>query len=222
MSAIKEIIESCIKKIKSKKQKCRFARGSRVSFDSEFEGSNFIDKHAKVISSKFGYATYVGHDSRIENCEVGRYTCIGPNVKIIHGNHPVHKFVSIHPAFFSIQKQSGFTYINSQKYNEESYVDPDKKYYVEIENDVWICDGASILAGVTIGNGSVIAANALVTKDVPPYSIVAGIPAKVIGKRFEDVQIDYLLSLKWWEKDEKWLREHSELFSDISAMMKEL
>ena len=120
MSAIRESIESIIKKIKLKKRKCRFARCSKVSFDCKFEGNNFIDRYAKIVSSSFGYATYVGHNSSIEGCNVGRYTCIGPNVRIIHGNHPVHEFVSIHPAFFSLQKQAGFTYVEKQKYCEES------------------------------------------------------------------------------------------------------
>ena len=222
MSAIRESIESTIKKIKLKKRKCRFARCSKVSFDCKFEGNNFIDRYAKIVSSSLGYATYVGHNSSIEGCNVGRYTCIGPNVRIIHGNHPVHEFVSIHPAFFSLQKQAGFTYVEKQKYCEESYVDPDNQYYVKIENDVWICDGASILAGLTIGNGAVVAANALVTKDVPPYAIVAGVPAKIIGKRFEEEQINYLLSIKWWERDKKWLKNNCDLFADISTMMKEL
>ena len=145
MSAIRESIESTIKKIKLKKRKCRFARCSKVSFDCKFEGNNFIDRYAKTVSSSLGYATYVGHNSSIEGCNVGRYTCIGPNVRIIHGNHPVHEFVSIHPAFFSLQKQAGFTYVEKQKYCEESYVDPDNQYYVKIENDVWICDGRTIV-----------------------------------------------------------------------------
>ena len=121
-----------------------------------------------------------------------------------------------------MQYQSVFTYFEKQKYSEESFVDPDNQYYVKIENDVWSCDGASILAGVTIGNGAVVAANALVTKDVPPYAIVAGVPAKIIGKRFEEEQINYLLSIKWWERDKKWFKNNCDLFADISTMMKEL
>ena len=66
MSAIRESIESTIKKIKLKKRKCRFARCSKVSFDCKFEGNNFIDRYAKIVSSSFGYATYVGHNSSIE------------------------------------------------------------------------------------------------------------------------------------------------------------
>ena len=108
MSAIRESIESTIKKIKLKKRKCRFARCSKVSFDCKFEGNNFIDRYAKIVSSSFGYATYVGHNSSIEGCNVGRYTCIGPNVRIIHGNHPVHEFVSIHPVFFFFAETSWF------------------------------------------------------------------------------------------------------------------
>ena len=78
----------------------------------------------KIVSSSFGYATYVGHNSSIEGCNVGRYTCIGPNVRIIHGNHPVHEFVSIHPAFSLCRNKLVLHMWKKQKYCEESYVDP--------------------------------------------------------------------------------------------------
>lgn len=68
-----------------------------------------------------------------------------------------------------------------------------------IGNDVWIAGGAKIMSGVTIGDGSVIAANACVTKDVKPYTIVGGVPAKEIGKRFEAEEVRRLLAIKWWD-----------------------
>lgn len=79
---------------------------------------------------------------------------------------------------------------------------PKTKGNVEIGNDVWIGRGAFILSGVKISDGAVIGAKTVVTRDVPPYAIVAGNPAKVLKKRFDDETIQRLLNLKWWEWDD--------------------
>ena len=84
-----------------------------------------------------------------------------------------------------------------------------------IGNDVWIGANVTIVNGVTIGDGAVIGANSIVTKDIPPYSIYGGVPAKCIRMRFEQNQIDFLLKLKWWNMDEEWIRSNSLLFSDV-------
>jgi len=76
---------------------------------------------------------------------------------------------------------------------------------VVIGNDVWIGYNATIMAGVKIGDGAIVAANATVTRDVEPYAIVGGNPAQVIRKRFSNEQIDQLLKLKWWDKDVEWI-----------------
>ena len=89
------------------------------------------------------------------------------------------------------------------------------KAQIEIGNDVWIGDSAIIMDGVKIGDGSIIAAGAVVTKDVPPYAIVGGVPAKIIRYRFDEDDINFLLELSWWEKDKKWIKENAEKFSDI-------
>ena len=75
----------------------------------------------------------------------------------------------------------------------------DNKGDIVVGNDVWIGYEAVILAGVTIGDGAIIGARAVVTKDVPPYTIVGGVPAKPIRKRFNEETIDILLKLKWWD-----------------------
>ena len=84
----------------------------------------------------------------------------------------------------------------------------DNKGDIVIGNDVWIGYEAVILAGVTIGDGAVIGARAVVTKDIPPYTIVGGVPAKPIRKRFTQETIDLLLNIKWWNWPEERIRQH--------------
>jgi len=83
---------------------------------------------------------------------------------------------------------------------------------------VWIGFEAVIMAGVTIGDGAIIASRAVVTKDVPPYSIVGGTPAKLIRKRFTDEQIDKLLRLKWWDWDEEKVRQNIDKIMDVNKL----
>ena len=87
----------------------------------------------------------------------------------------------------------------------------DNKGDIVIGNDVWIGYEAVVLAGVTIGDGAIVAARAVVTKDVPPYTIVGGMPAKPIRKRFSDSEIDQLLELKWWDWPPEQIAAHIDL-----------
>ena len=93
---------------------------------------------------------------------------------------------------------------------------------VEIGNDVWIGEGACIVSGVKIGDGAVIGAHAVVTKNVEPYSIVAGVPAKEIRKRFDDTVIHKLLELKWWDWSEDKLKKYGNSFSSPDVLLKDL
>lgn len=94
-----------------------------------------------------------------------------------------------------------------------------KKYYVEIGNDVWIGNDVTLFDGINVGDGAIIANGAIVTKDVIPYSIVGGVPAKLIRMRFTETQILNLKEFKWWNKDFNWLRNNYTIFSDIENFL---
>lgn len=193
-------------------------RGAYTDDITFYEGKNILYPKANVEKSFLGYATYIAVNADIAFTKIGRYSCIGPNVKIIRGQHPI-SFVSIHPAFYSLEKQSGFTYVHKKKFEEFRYAD--EKYLVSIGNDVWIGDSVKIMEGIRIGDGAIIAAGALVTKNVEPYAIVGGVPAKIINKRFTKDIVEKLLKLSWWNKDENWIKSHAELFDNVEALLDE-
>ncbi len=156
--------------------------------------------------NKFGCFSYYGEhfDARFVE-SIGRFTIIGNNVTIGSHEHCTHA-LSAHPMFFWPSGQfPSFHHIDNKEVCAEN-IRLHQQYKhtttentgVIIGNDVWICNNAIILNGVTVGDGAVIAAGSVVTKDVEPYSIVSGIPAKVIRKRFSDSQIASLLELQWW------------------------
>lgn len=140
--------------------------------------------------------TYTGEFCIIKHCHIGKYCAISWNVSIGGANHELNH-ISVTPVsrIFDTEK------LYYRSFDEEDVV---------IGNDVWIAAGAHILRGVTIGNGAVIAANAVVTHDVEPYSIVGGIPAKRIGQRFESYVVDRLQKIKWWDwSDKQFEKAHS-------------
>ena len=189
---------------------------------SILEGNNKINDNTVFVNGRLGFGTYLGANCNFNATEIGRYCSIGSFVKVLSANHPTRDFVSTHPAFFSLSKQAGFTYTSTPKFQEQKLLDIQKGISVSIGNDVWIGEEVIIIGGVTICDGAVIGARAVVTKDVPPYTKVGGIPAKVIGKRFTEDEIAFLLNLQWWNKGEPWIVENAPLFSDIHDLMKKI
>lgn len=186
-------------------------------FDSKLEGHNSLGQNT-FFAGELGYGSYMGSNCVIYG-KIGRYCSIADHVKVISGKHPTSGFVSTHPAFFSTRKQAGFTYINEQLYEEIEYAD-DKSNIVLIGNDVWVGYGSVILGGISIGDGAVIAAGAVITKDIQPYTIMAGVPAKLVKKRFSDEQIEKLLKIKWWDKSAEWVENHAKQFCNINTFIK--
>lgn len=198
---------------------CSFEENVIIDSFDRFEGMNRLTTDVTFLTSSIGYASYIGNRSFIKNTKIGRYTCIATDVMTVAGSHPTSKFVSTHPAFYSTRKQSGFTYVSEEKFSDFNYIDENQKFTVMIGNDVWIGSGVKIMEGITIGDGAVVAAGAIVTKDVPPYAIVGGVPAKVIKYRFDEETIQKLLELTWWEKDQAWIKSHADDFDDVEKLL---
>lgn len=195
----------------------KVSKSSEYDYQTIFEGRNILFDNTNIQRCKLGYASYISNNSSMYLTKIGRYSCIGPNVHVIRGQHPTTNFVSIHPAFYSPENEgSSVCYVSNKLYEENRWAEDG--YAVKIGNDVWIGHNVLLMEGVTVGDGAIIAAGAVVTKNVEPYSIVGGIPAKEIRKRFSNDDINYLLELQWWNKGENWIKENAKYFSDISFL----
>ncbi|MEM5550488.1 CatB-related O-acetyltransferase [Pseudoalteromonas neustonica] len=174
------------------------------------EGAEFYSYSLREIQKRY-YGVTVGKYSYGEcmklgsfppNVVVGNYTSIARDVRVITHDHPL-RFKSTHPFFYN--KSMGYV-------KEENIIHT----ALFIGHDVWIGDGAKILSKCnSIGSGSVIAAGAIVTRNVEAYEIVAGIPAKNIGYRFEKSKVDQLLKEAWWEKSVNEITSDEEFYSNI-------
>jgi acetyltransferase-like isoleucine patch superfamily enzyme len=161
-----------------------------------------LTQNCRVRSGvNIGEYTYVNQGTIITSGIIGKYCSIGPNCQIGLENHALH-LPSTSPYLYGKNNILG----TEEKF-KELYAPP------VIENDVWIGGNAVILQGVKIGTGAVVAAGAVVTKDVEPYAIVGGIPAKFIKYRFNSNTIEYLLESQWWEKSTE---EIKKIFENVS------
>jgi len=183
-----------------------FIHHSSIVEQSDFGDWVNIQRDCYFYRSYVGSYTYFAGFDAVMNATIGKFCSVGASVSIGPGKHPV-EYISTSPVFFSPQKQCGVTFADQSYYREMGNV--------KIGNDVWIGANAIILDDVTIGDGAVIAASAVVTSNVEPYAIVGGIPAKFIRKRFSDELIAKLLEFKWWDKDEEWLKKNFKSFHSI-------
>lgn len=198
---------------------CR-VKPSRHIQNIQCEGYNTVSGHnTSVVNVKIGYASGISENSVFKNTIIGRYTSLGPAIRIVRGQHPSNTFVAMHPVFYSTHMQADFTYVTEQKFPDYKYADEEQRLSVVIGNDVWVGSDVKILEGVTIGDGAIVAAGAVVTQDVEPYTIVGGVPAKEIRKRFTDDQIEALLRIKWWNRGEDWIKKHIDDFEDIEKFI---
>ena len=195
---------------------------SSLSFKGELGQDTFVDE--AQVSGVF----ISGEGCKLYKCELrgnislGKYTSLwGPNLDVYTGDKKVvigsfcsiARNVSIQTFNHNSKKLS--TYFIGQNLFQEKW-DNEKvsKGDIIIKNDVWIGAHCVILGGVTIGNGAVVAANSVVTKDVPSFSIVAGTPAKIIGYRFDSETIAKVEALAWWDWSTEKIKTHRHLFEN--------
>lgn len=185
-----------------------------------FEGRAYMGKDTSITNSDIGYGTIIHNYCYVSETKIGRYSEFSPDVKVVIGQHPVYeRFVSTHSAFYSTNDYPGYTFRDENVMKENKYIAPENKYQVIIGNNVYIASYVRILAGVTIGDGAIVGACSLVTRDVEPYGVYVGIPAKKVGSRFEPEIIEKLERIKWWDRDEAWLREHVKDFDDVDSFV---
>ena len=199
--------------------------GTNVLFSptSSFGGWNKVHKDSVVSGSFIGRYTFIGTNSYLPESSVGSFCSIGNNVQVIAETHPSRGFLSTSPVFYSTNRPCGKTFATEQLFTERLYVEKDgKKHRAIIGNDVWIGYQSLILGGVKIGNGAVVAAGAVVVRDVPPYAVVGGVPAKVIKYRFPNDIIDKLEEIKWWDMPEEKLKKNIQLFQSENITIEQL
>lgn len=191
----KKILELSNEGARDIENKLRF-KSAIIDKDCSIDAQSIIHPHVHLLEnciinkSEINSYTYLGKNCLIQNANIGKFCSIANDVLIGLGNHPID-FFSTSTVFYRKENTLKIDLINSnldfEEYNE-----------ISIGNDVWIGARAIIRDGVRIGDGAIIAANAVVVKDVPPYGIVGGIPAKIIKYRFPEEKIDELLMQKWW------------------------
>lgn len=158
---------------------------------SAFGPWSMVGPHASVSETRMDAYSYVVNDSNIIYTEIGKFCSIAAHVRINPGNHPTWRASQHHFQYRASSYQLGE--------DEADFFDWRREHKVTIGHDVWIGHGAILLAGVTVGNGSVVGAGAVVSKDVEPYTIVAGVPAKPIRRRFPEDIAQALETLAWWD-----------------------
>ena len=174
--------------------------GNRVYFEPPCS-IKWMDIFGDFSIGAFSYAVS-GYFTEVK---IGRYCSFGENIQIGRSDHPLN-FLSTSPFFYEQQKMFnlGEEFLDSEKYHQHQTTIPPsgmllgKPRFTEIGNDVWIGHCAYIRPGVKVGDGAVIGANSVVTKDVPAFSIVAGNPARIVKMRFDDSIIKKLTLSKWW------------------------
>lgn len=186
-------------------------RGVAVK-DSVVHATAKLESGTHFVTSSIGKHSFVGYDCEIVNTEIGSFCSIANGVVIGGGMHPID-WVSTSPVFYSGR--------DSVKAKFSTFDRPPVKKTV-VGHDVWIGQNVLVKQGVIIGTGAVVGMGSVVTKDVLPYSIVAGNPAKFIRNRFDDDVISSLLDSCWWNFSEELLAEYAKKIRNPDLFLNEI
>jgi len=180
---------------------------------STFGDRCFITAPVSIWNCSIGDFSRVREFAHVESTNVGKFCSIARNAFVGLGPHALDSFASQHPYFYHPHRDLGYP--------------PTKRTgpphpTTRLGNDVWIGAGARVVAGTVIGDGAVVAAGSVLTKDVPPYAIFGGVPARLIRFRFADRVIEKLLEIKWWDLGDAWLRNHLHLMQNVERLIEEM
>jgi phosphonate metabolism protein (transferase hexapeptide repeat family) len=166
-----------------------------------------------VMESRLGdYSYLAGTDGTVVYTDIGKFCSIASHVVINPGDHPMQRVTQHHCTYR--RRRYGFA-----ADDDEAVFAWRRQNYCRIGHDVWIGAGAKVMAGVSIGTGSVVAAGAVVTRDVAPYQIVAGVPARPLRMRFGPEVVDKLIRIAWWDWDRPTLVERFNDFSNLKRFL---
>lgn len=215
LGLIKQLLKLANNGARDIENQSRF-RNSIIDSGSTFSLDTTVGKCTRILEgcvinwSQIGSYSYVNKNTLIQNAKIGNYCSIASNVKIGLGRHPINLF-STSTLFYTTKNTFNIKLI-------ENDLDFQEYLPIIIEHDVWIGTGAIVMDGVRIGNGAIIAAGAVVTKDVAPFAIVGGIPAKIIKYRFSENIREQLLEKEWWLKEP---HEVIEQYNELIDLCKE-
>lgn len=194
----------------------RISNLALISANVSVDKTAYIYRGVKAKNASIGAHTYISANTDIENAEIGKYCSIADHCRIGMSGHSL-RYLSTSPIFTqrinALQEQWIDKDVFEHKHEEER---------VFVGNDVWIGSHVLIRGGVKVGNGAIIGAGAVVVKDVPPYAIVGGVPAKVIRYRFSEEVISKLQEIKWWDMPDEVLRKNIGVFQKGNVSVEEI
>lgn len=180
--------------------------------DSQVGSWTDLGENCTLVETTFGDYSYAAGDASFIYSEIGKFCSIASHVRINPVNHPMGRVTQHHCTYR--RKQFGFDTVD-----DEDFFNWRREHKCVVGHDVWIGHGAVIMPGVRIGTGAVIGSGAVITKDVEPFEVVVGIPAKHLRMRFTEDIIQKLMDIAWWDWDRETLEARFQDFMDLNVFL---